>query len=157
MRYVQTIHPKRKIVDPQVRYVIQAEQWKIEKTISQLSFLNNNRLDNLGQLDNLDGHLCEQIDILTEKRTDLHRKKRGSDAVTIRKLKKETEALTAKIRTLRSERRLCSAIEKNSKEIPQSLKNIRETVRLMEKSKSYRSEERSNSETKSKQKAGDAR
>ncbi len=91
--------------------VSRAEIIKFDRYQEQFQYLMKNRIETAGQLSMQYDALQAQIDALTDQRRELYKIRRaghGGEAVT-----EEITGLTAKVRELRRELKLCARIEKD--------------------------------------------
>ncbi len=91
--------------------VSRAEIIKFDRYQEQFQYLMKNRIETAGQLSMQYDALQAQIDALTDQRRELYKIRRaghGGEAVT-----EEITSLTAKVRELRRELKLCARIEKD--------------------------------------------
>ena len=100
--------PKRR---PKRRFVSRTEIIKFDRYQEQFQYLMKNRIETAGQLSMQYDALQAQIDALTDQRRELYKIRRaghGGEAVT-----DEITGLTARVRELRRELKLCARIEKD--------------------------------------------
>ena len=94
--------PKR----PPLPFSVRKEVTRLNRYAAQFRFLQANRVDNAAQLAMLGDALQAEIDVLTDQRKDLYRRKRRGQDVD-----GEIQAITQKLRPLRQKLKTCGQIE----------------------------------------------
>jgi hypothetical protein len=117
--------PKRR---PRKRtaFVSRAEIIKFDRYQEQFQYLMKNRIETVGQLSMQYDALQASIDALTDQRRELYKIRRaghGGDAIT-----DEITGLTARLRELRRELKLCARIEGDIPTVQNNLDETRSVV-----------------------------
>ena len=104
-----------------------AEIRKLDAYAARMRTLNDHRIETMEQLVVHRKTTRNDIISLTRQRTQLHRKKEGADDPIRHNLAEQTDAITKRLRKLRTEIKLCDAIEGEREAIPVRLDQIKRT------------------------------
>lgn len=103
---------------------LRAEVRKLDAYAARMRMLNDHRIETMEQLRACRQEAKEEIDDLTAQRAALHRMKEGLDDDARLRLADQTNAITARLKKLRTEIRHCDAIEVERDVLPARLADI---------------------------------
>ena len=114
--YLKYLYLLRKPPSRRKTPVSRAEAIKFDRYQEQFFYLYKNRIDSVEQLTMQQEALQAEIDALTDRRADLYRLRRKAPDDTA--CSEEIGTITARLRVLRRELKLCARIEKWSWQSP---------------------------------------
>lgn len=115
--------PRRTFMSKELR----AEVRKLEGYADRMRLLHDYRIDTIEQVC---GHRImaqKEMEELARQRAALHHQKKGADDAARYELRRQTEAITLRLRKLRKEVKLCEAMEADAPALPDKIASIEKT------------------------------